>query len=284
MADGFPPATSCIYEIRCIPTGKIYIGSATNLRTRWYQHVWSLKRRRHPNWPLQQAWNKYGERRFKLSMLETVEESELLQAEQVWLDGSGCTDKRIGFNLKDIACATGKCLPKTWPGFIDPSGNPITIVNLWSFCRQHGLNASSMYRLARGRSKLKSCKGWTHVNSVRQREFIKTHEGFIAPDGSAQPPIRNLAAFCRERRLTHSHMIAVAKGRICSHRGWTHRSGRGRSDVRTYTGFVDPQGRRVSITNLNAFCRDNGLSVVHMHNVKSGQRRSHKGWTWQEQS
>ena len=31
-----------------------------------------------------------------------------------------------------------------------------------------------------------------------------------------------------------------------------------------------------------AFCRENDLSPIHMHNVKSGERKSHKGWTWRE--
>jgi hypothetical protein len=32
--------------------------------------------------------------------------------------------------------------------------------------------------------------------------------------------------------------------------------------------------------NLSAFCRARGLSVVHMHQLKNGERPSHKGWTW----
>jgi hypothetical protein len=34
-----------------------------------------------------------------------------------------------------------------------------------------------MNRLAKGKSKLKSYKGWTPRNSVRQREYIKTYDG-----------------------------------------------------------------------------------------------------------
>ncbi|MGH8285138.1 MAG: hypothetical protein ACRETT_05165, partial [Steroidobacteraceae bacterium] len=90
-----------------------------------------------------------------------------------------------------------------------------------------------------------------------------------------------LAAFCREHGLERPHMVAVAHGRNCSHQGWTHENGRKRLPPKTYTGFVTPQGQRATITNLSAFCRQNGLSIVHMHNVKSGARRSHKGWTWQ---
>src|SRR5690348_5615456 len=74
-------------------------------------------------------------------------------------------------------------------------------------------------------------------------------------------------------------VAAVAHGRPTSLHGWTYDSGRQRITT-IHTGFVSPAGERVEIVNLVAFCRKHGLNVVHMHQVKSGQRRSHKGWTW----
>jgi hypothetical protein len=50
--------------------------------------------------------------------------------------------------------------------------------------------------------------------------------------------------------------------------------------VKTYTGFINPSGQRVLITNLAAFCRANGLHPVRMHNLISGERHKHKGWIW----
>ena len=54
-------------------------------------------------------------------------------------------------------------------------------------------------------------------------------------------------------------------------------------EPKTHTGFIDPTGQRVAITNLAEFCRQHGLHPVHMHQVKNGQRKSHKGWTWREE-
>jgi hypothetical protein len=139
---------------------------------------------------------------------------------------------------------------------------------------------TAMRQLFEGQSKLKSHKGWTHVNSVRQREFIKTHEGFIDPEGRAVGLIRNLAAFCRDHGLGNTHMTAVARGRIPSHRGWTHVRGRKRLGVVVHKGLIAPGGAVVRITNLSAFCRACGLTVVHMFQLKSGRRPSHEGWTW----
>jgi hypothetical protein len=67
-----------------------------------------------------------------------------------------------------------------------------------------------------------------------------------------------------------------------SHRGWTHQHGRRKQPPKQHAGFIAPGGAYTIITNLNAFCRECGLSPVHMHQVKSGLRPSHKGWTWRK--
>jgi len=274
------PDTSGVYQIRCKRNGKLYVGSAMNLRARWDRHRRHLRKGSHRNPYMQQAWKLYDEMSFELLVLEYVDATRLLEAEQRWIDQTGCTDRRIGFNVRLEATSAGLGIARTWCGFHDPSGNSVAIVGLSDFCRRHGLDYRSMHRLAIGRSKPKSYRGWTHINSVRQREFIKTHHGFIDPEGRPAAPIRNLAAFCRERGLDKTHMIAVANRRIASHRGWTHAHGRKPLTPVRHKGFIAPGGARTRITNLSAFCRAGGLCVAHMHELKSGKRPSHKGWTW----
>lgn len=276
------PRSSVVYQIRCKSNGKIYIGSAVNFAVRWRHHQKKLDQGSHKNRHLQQAWNKYGEENFEFAVLEYVDPSDLLRAEQEWIDKTRCTDREIGFNIYPVAGSPGDTFVQVWEGFIDPQGNEVTITNLEKFCQEHGLNRSSMSRLARGKGKLKSYKGWTHKNSIRQRDYVKTYDGFIDPDGHPVGPITNLAAFCREWGLDKTHMVAVAHGRICSHRGWTHKNGRQRSEPKVYMGFINPDGQRVIIANLRAFCREHELHPVHMHQLKNGQRKSHKGWTWRE--
>lgn len=276
-----PTRASGIYQIRCKANGKIYIGSAVHIPARWHQHRHTLRQGKHRNRHLQGSWNKYGEDAFEFTVLAYVEPADLLRTEQEWIDKTRCADQKVGFNLYARAGSPGDTFAQTWEGFIDPDGNEVTITNLHLFCHQQSLNFAAMAQLAKGKSKLKSHKGWTHKNSVRQRDYIKTHEGFIAPDGYPVGPIVNLAAFCRERGLDDTHMLAVANGRICSHRGWTHRNGRLRQEM-VQTGFINPDGERVIITNLQAFCRAQGLKPVRMHQLKNGQRKSHKGWTWRE--
>jgi hypothetical protein len=279
-----PAGASGIYQIRCIANDKIYIGSSVDLRNRWAVHCSSLRRRAHSNSYLQAAWDKYGEDAFDFTIIEYVPRDDLLKAEQRWIDQTCCTDRSIGFNIFEEAGSPGNALAKVWEGFIDPDGNPAPpITNLHEFCRRHNLNATAMATLVRGVKKLKSHKGWTHPNSVRQRDYIKTYEGFIDPDGNPVPPITNMAEFCRQHGLDNTHMTAVLNGRILSHRGWTHTSSRQPRESKTYTGFINPQGERVVITGLLEFCREHGLHRVKMYHLISGRVKSHKGWTWRSE-
>lgn len=272
---------SGVYQIRCISTGKIYVGSTANLKERWYQHRRTLRLGPHHNLHLQSAWDKYGEANFVFSVLELVERSDLLRTEQAWIDTTSCVDPNKGFNIFETAGSPGDTYAQIWEGFVDPEGNEVTIINLFEYCRRHNLDFPSMHRLAMGKSKLKSYKGWTHRNSPRKRAYVKTYEGFIAPDGHPVGPITNLAAFCRENRLNNTHMVAVVNGRLYSHHGWTYANGKSKQgSAKTYTGFVNPDGQGMTITNLAAFCREQGLQPVHMFQLINGQRQSHKGWTW----
>lgn len=276
------PRKSGIYRIVCKVTGQFYVGSAVDLLKRARGH-WSLLRRgKHKNKYLQRAWNRHRAINFEFEVAELVKPSRLLAAEQSWLNRTNCVDRRIGFNILPRALSSSSLTVQTRKGFFDPCGRPRTIKNLHKFCREHRLTFTAMLQLYHGRSKLKSHKGWTHKNSVRIRDYIKTYDGFIKPSGKTAGTITNLHAFSRRHGLTASHMIAVARRRIVSHRGWTHRDGRKALTPKEHSSFIRPDGRPTVIINLSRFCRENGLSIVHMHNLKSGIRRNHKGWTWSQ--
>jgi len=277
-----PPDVSGVYKILCVPNGKIYIGSSVNIRVRFFYHRNTLRKQTHRNQYLQKAWNKYGENNFEFSILELADEHSLLSVEQKWIDETNCTNRKTGFNITTTAGSIGETLARKWHGFVDPQGNDVTIYNLEKFCRENNLNGGSLRRLAPGNSKLKSYKGWTHKNSIRKRDYVKTYDGFITPNGMLAGSITNLAAFCREHGLDNTHMVAVVNGRILSHRGWTYKDSRKKMDCKTYKGFINPQGQRVTITNLAGFCRENNLKYVRMHNLISGKRKSHKGWIWRD--
>ena len=47
--------------------------------------------------------------------------------------------------------------------------------------------------------------------------------------------------------------------------------------AKTYE-FIDPDGKPVTIHNLNDFCRKTGLNSGHMRSVNCGRLKSHRGW------
>src|SRR5947208_8888807 len=140
------PDTSGVYQIRCKRNGKLYVGSAMNLRMRWDIHRRDLRKGSHHNPYLQHAWKLYGEINFEFVVLEYVDATRLLEAEQRWIDQTGCTDRRIGFNVRLEPTSAGLGIARTWCGFHDPSGAPVAIVGLSDFCRRHGLDYRSIHR------------------------------------------------------------------------------------------------------------------------------------------
>lgn len=277
------PRSSGVYRILCIPTGKMYIGSSVDLRQRWYAHRCLLRKGKHQNRHLQHAWDKYGEKEFEFTALALVEPNDLLRVEQEWIDRTCCTNDNIGFNICPTATPLVGLNIQVWEGFIDPDGKEVAITNLHDFCRRNSLHVRSMQELASGKSRMRSCKGWTHKNSLHQRKHIRTFEGFIDPEGHPAGPITNLFAFCREHGLDDTSMYDIAKGKSCSYRGWTYQNGRENRREKTYQGFVNPDGTPVIITNLRAFCREHGLGIVQMRQLISGRRGRHKGWSWREE-
>lgn len=95
---------SGIYAIVNKINFKVYVGSAVDLKQRKWDHLKDLRKNRHYNSKLQNAWNKYGEENFVFDVLEFVEHKEnLLNAEQFWIDFSNCV--KIGYNINPNACS-----------------------------------------------------------------------------------------------------------------------------------------------------------------------------------
>jgi group I intron endonuclease len=96
---GSIPDTSGVYQIVCLPTNKVYIGSSIHLARRKQRHWTSLQRGKHDNIHLQRAWNKYGEGAFMFSVLEFVLEPFCTAREQYWINKFHACDRKRGFNI-----------------------------------------------------------------------------------------------------------------------------------------------------------------------------------------
>lgn len=76
---------SGIYKITNIVNGKYYVGSTNRLSYRWYRHRLNLRNNNHTNLHLQNAWNKYGEDKFKFTVIEHCIEKDLFDRESIYL-------------------------------------------------------------------------------------------------------------------------------------------------------------------------------------------------------
>ncbi len=83
--------------------GRVYVGSAVNIRGRWRGHRSELNRGIHLSRRLQNAWTKYGATAFVFDVLEVVtDRTALTDREQHWIDTLRASEKP-NFNLRPNA-------------------------------------------------------------------------------------------------------------------------------------------------------------------------------------
>lgn len=59
---------------------------------------------------------------------------------------------------------------RTYYGFVDPSGQQVVITNLTKFCRDHGLDQPTMYKMLQGDPRYTQHKGWTYNPTLEGSE------------------------------------------------------------------------------------------------------------------
>lgn len=91
-----------IYCIENTKTLKKYVGKSKDINSRFSQHKYSLKKGKHHNQYLQNAYNKDGKKYFRYYVLETMEDYEPIKLafkEMVWIDKLKTLDSEHGYNL-----------------------------------------------------------------------------------------------------------------------------------------------------------------------------------------
>lgn len=93
-----------VYLIRHRESGRVYVGSARHIPTRWSIHKRQLRNGVHHNPFLQRTWAIYGEEGFDWEIVERVEDvAKLIFAEQKWMDAYCACDSGTGFNAAKFA-------------------------------------------------------------------------------------------------------------------------------------------------------------------------------------
>lgn len=123
-----------IYKIKNIVTGEYYIGSSKTLNIRLLSHKSYLRRDAHPNYKLQESYNKFGEDSFVFYVVKEssvdATASELVQLEQWFIDNS---DKTKLFN-KSYNANGGRGLLLGDCYVLDLNGNVIKEFTSFSEC------------------------------------------------------------------------------------------------------------------------------------------------------
>jgi group I intron endonuclease len=89
-----------IYAIKHLESGKLYVGSAIDIRKRWTEHRKTLKKETHHSSLLQRAWNKYGKDAFVFVVLEEVYDMDrLIEREQYWINKTQSCIRGVGYNI-----------------------------------------------------------------------------------------------------------------------------------------------------------------------------------------
>ena len=113
-----------------------------------------------------------------------------------------------------------------------PSGETIKFNNLSEFARENELDMKRLYELITNGRKKKNrwtYHGWTAYGMtpeiIAQKKFERYDKRakdyvFFDPEGN-KVLVHNITLFCKEHNLTKQDMIALAKGKAKSHKGWT---------------------------------------------------------------
>lgn len=92
-----------IYKIINKINNKVYIGQTIDIKfnKRYNNHISKLKNNKHPNFYLQNAFNKYGEENFEFIIIEdNISDMDTLNLrEKYWGDYYNALDRECGYNL-----------------------------------------------------------------------------------------------------------------------------------------------------------------------------------------
>ena len=199
-----------VYKILNVANGKIYIGSAYDFISRKSHHFCDLRKNKHRNKHLQNAYNKYGESSLLFIPMIICDRNNTLMYEQRALDimkpeynncptAGNCagTVRTEEQKLHLSRMNSGRKLPKN---------------KKWQDNLNKSLKGRSMPKLSEAHK--------AKIGSFAKKNNSKTYGGLVSPDGIVYKFVHNLNDFCRKHSLNQAAMWRLYNNRAKSHKGW----------------------------------------------------------------
>lgn len=235
-------SNSGIYVILNTKNQKVYIGKTLDFRERWKDHKKMLNGGYHHNRHLQNAWNKYGAKRFKFLRLEYCEAEELDTREKHYI--AVYKAKGLVYNLTD--------------GGEGQLGRVVTEETRQKMSK--ALTGKKLPPLSDEAKQKISSGNLGKVRTPEMRKQMSERRKGIKPAPFTQQHRDRIGAAFKGRKPSPQAIAAS----IAKH-------------SKRYI-ITTPDGEEIEIVNLKQFCRDNGLDQSHMWTVANGKAKHHKKW------
>lgn len=216
------PKEGGIYQILNLVNNKRYIGNAVSLRQRWWDHIKQLRKNKHSNQHLQNAFNLYGEENFFFNPIEFVEDkANLIEREDYWITQYDFDTELYNFCPKAIS----------WLGMTHSEETKKLLSELNSgennphYGKKHSEETKkkmSKSRRARKISETQKEKMRLAKQNISQSTCIKISDANSIPCCQIDPKTNEIIAIYKgssdAERITginHGTISKVCKGEIC---------------------------------------------------------------------
>lgn len=263
MFSQFIPATSGIYRITCTSTGKIYIGSAINLQSRWRVHKHGLRQNKHHSITLQRAWNKYGEQAFTFEVLELVLPPFLIEQEQHWLDTFQPFDPTIGYNIDRVAGSR-------YGSTVSPETRErLRQINLGKKHSEETKRKQAEASAKRTQSEATREKVRLIRLGTKRSDESRERSRISHLDKKPSTETREKMSQARMNHTTSEETIAKIRASNIASNEWR---------MKTFI-LTSPEGEEFTVRGIAQFCKDHNLNRGALSQVAQGKAKHHKGWT-----
>lgn len=242
-----------IYIIEFLDTDYFYIGSSINYKAREYKHIGDLNRNVHVNPKMQNVFNKYPDK-FIMRKIDTAETHEdLLNLEQAYID---TFNPPLNMS-KNVRYPTGN-RPANVYEVMNNEGLILTVNNALVFCKEHNIDFTEFYKVAR--AERCSCRSWkvVSVNGVKITPRIN----------------KTTTQEYKERR---KEVIKIMQASVTKE----HREKQSINASKKYL-ITTPDKIQFCVIGLNWFCKQKSLDVSNLAKVAQGKAKQYKGYLCEE--